>query len=52
MDIDFAFWRRFRDTNGWPATLDALRMGLWSGALSARDVDRIMAVLRAERVAA
>ena len=52
MEIDFAFWRRFQTDNGWPATVDALRMGLWAGALSARDVDRIMAVLRAERVAA
>ena len=52
MDIDFDFWRRFQSDNGWHATLDAMRMGLWSGALSARDVDRIMAVLRAERVAA
>ena len=52
MDIDFGFWRRFHADNGWAATVDALRMGLWSGALSARDVDRIMAVLKAERVAA
>ena len=52
MDIDYEFWRRFVEKHGWHATVDALRLGMWSGSITGRDVDRIIAMLRPEWEAA
>lgn len=46
MDIDVRHWRRFAAEHGWAAVLDALRRGLESGELSARDVDVILACVQ------
>lgn len=51
MDIDIEHWRRFAAAHGWPAVLDALRLGLASGEMSARDVDVILACLQVRRAA-